>query len=99
VSSSTDDRTAATPTSTQDPSRWIALAVIGVAQLMIILDATIVNVALALTQIRIGSGRQPRAWRSYQGGRSSDDRAEPGDGLGVRRIDDPGDGLHRQAMG
>ena len=29
-----------------DPKRWLALAVIAVAQLMIILDASIVNIAL-----------------------------------------------------
>src|SRR5664279_6032616 len=29
-----------------DPKRWLALAVIGISQLMVILDATIVNIAL-----------------------------------------------------
>ena len=45
--------------------RWLALAVIGVAQLMIILDASIVNIALPHAQAALhisdatGSGRSP----------------------------------------
>jgi len=31
---------------TPDPRRWFALVVIGIAQLMVILDASIVNIAL-----------------------------------------------------
>jgi EmrB/QacA subfamily drug resistance transporter len=37
-----------------DPKRWLALAVIAVAQLMIILDASIVNVALPAIQTDLG---------------------------------------------
>ncbi|MEU9842706.1 MFS transporter, partial [Actinomadura sp. NPDC048032] len=40
--SSTRDHTAAPP----DPRRWTALALISVAQFMLILDVTVVNVAL-----------------------------------------------------
>ena len=45
-----------------DPKRWIALAVIGVAQLMIILDATIVNVALPSIQRDLGISDVDRQW-------------------------------------
>ncbi|SEP19247.1 MFS transporter [Trujillonella endophytica] len=38
------------PTDGPDPKRWLALAVIAIAQLMIILDASIVNVALPAMQ-------------------------------------------------
>ena len=62
MSSSTDDRTATTATSTVDPRRWVALAVIGVAQLMIILDATIVNVALPSIQRDLGISDVDRQW-------------------------------------
>ena len=33
-----------------DPRRWLILAVIGLAQLMVVLDATIVNIALPTAQ-------------------------------------------------
>ena len=62
MSRSTDDRTAITPTSTVDPRRCIALAVIGVAQLMIVLDATIVNVALPSIQRDLGISDVDRQW-------------------------------------
>ena len=62
MSSSTDDRTTTPQTSTVDPKRWIALAVIGVAQLMIILDATIVNVALPSIQRDLGISDVDRQW-------------------------------------
>ncbi|MET9359205.1 MFS transporter, partial [Streptomyces sp. NPDC006617] len=34
------------PAPASDPRRWWALAVIGLAQLMVILDGTVVNIAL-----------------------------------------------------
>nr|MBA3233147.1 MFS transporter [Propionibacteriales bacterium] len=37
-----------------DPRRWLALGVIAVAQLMIILDASIVNIALPSAQADLG---------------------------------------------
>ena len=46
-----------------DQRRWLALAVIGVAQLMVILDATIVTVALPSAQRDLGitdAARAPR---------------------------------------
>lgn len=45
-----------------DPRRWLALAVIGIAQLMVVLDATIVNIALpdAATALHISDAN--RQW-------------------------------------
>jgi len=42
--------------------RWLALAVIGVAQLMIILDAAIVNIALPHAQIALHISDANRQW-------------------------------------
>src|SRR6186997_3624191 len=42
--------------------RWLALAVIAVAQLMVALDATIVNIALPSAQQALGFGDQDRQW-------------------------------------
>jgi hypothetical protein len=38
----------------QDQRRWLILAVIGIAQLMVVLDATIVNIALPSAQQALG---------------------------------------------
>src|SRR3954449_5972719 len=48
-----------TPTSDR---RWLALAVIGVAQLMIILDAAIVNIALPHAQVALHISDANRQW-------------------------------------
>jgi EmrB/QacA subfamily drug resistance transporter len=45
-----------------DPKRWLALAVIAVAQLMIILDASIVNIALPSAQKDLGISTADRQW-------------------------------------
>ncbi|WP_423919639.1 MFS transporter [Frigoribacterium sp. 2-23] len=42
--------------------RWLALAVIGLAQLMVVLDATIVNIALPSAQTDLGFGDDLRQW-------------------------------------
>jgi EmrB/QacA subfamily drug resistance transporter len=42
--------------------RWLVLAVIGVAQLMVILDATIVNIALPSAQASLGFSNDQRQW-------------------------------------
>ena len=50
---------------TQSPHherRWVILAVIGVAQLMVILDATIVNIALPSAQKDLGFSDDQRQW-------------------------------------
>ncbi|MER5637709.1 MFS transporter [Kitasatospora sp. NPDC002227] len=48
--------------SSADPRRWWALAVIAIAQLMIVLDATIVNVALPSAQHDLGISDGNRQW-------------------------------------
>jgi EmrB/QacA subfamily drug resistance transporter len=45
-----------------DPRRWKALAVIAVAQLMVVLDATIVNIALPRAQVALGITDANRQW-------------------------------------
>ena len=45
-----------------DPRRWLALGVIAVAQLMIILDASIVNIALPSAQRELGISTADRQW-------------------------------------
>lgn len=45
-----------------DRGRWVALGVIAVAQLMVALDATIVNVALPTAQASLGFGDAQRSW-------------------------------------
>ncbi|WP_281278536.1 MFS transporter [Streptomyces tateyamensis] len=45
-----------------DPRRWRALAVIAVAQLMIVLDITIVNIALPSAQQDLGISNGDRQW-------------------------------------
>ncbi|WP_063774796.1 MFS transporter [Kitasatospora azatica] len=45
-----------------DPRRWRALAVIAVAQLMIVLDITIVNIALPSAQQDLGISTGDRQW-------------------------------------
>jgi EmrB/QacA subfamily drug resistance transporter len=65
VSSSTSrgSDTAADPDqSGQNSKRWLALAVIGFAQLMVILDATIVNIALPSAQRELGITDADRQW-------------------------------------
>ena len=46
----------------QDPRRWLILAVIGIAQLMVVLDATIVNIALPSAQQALGFSTADRQW-------------------------------------
>ena len=47
---------------TPDPKRWLALAVIAIAQLMIVLDASIVNIALPSAQQDLGISDADRQW-------------------------------------
>ncbi|HEV3405983.1 MAG TPA: MFS transporter, partial [Candidatus Dormibacteraeota bacterium] len=46
----------------QDSRRWLALAFIAVAQLMIALDATIVSIALPTAQRALGASDADRQW-------------------------------------
>lgn len=42
-----------------DPRRWIALAVIASAQLMVVLDASFINIVLPRAQADLGIFRRP----------------------------------------
>ena len=44
------------------PNRWAVLAVLGVAQLMVVLDATIVNIALPSAQPALHFSTDSRQW-------------------------------------
>ncbi len=50
------------PTSAEDRRRWHILAVIGVAQLMVVLDATVMNIALPSAQNSLGFTTVDRQW-------------------------------------
>ena len=45
-----------------DPRRWLVLAVIGLAQLMVVLDVTIVNIALPSAQRALHFSTVDRQW-------------------------------------
>src|SRR6185369_14786180 len=55
------ERTAMSPSSTYE-RRWLILAAIAVAQLMIVLDLTIVNIALPSAQKDLGFSNDARQW-------------------------------------
>jgi EmrB/QacA subfamily drug resistance transporter len=50
------------PYTTEDPRRWLALGVIAVAQLMVVLDASIVNIALPSAQHSLHISDANRQW-------------------------------------
>jgi EmrB/QacA subfamily drug resistance transporter len=50
------------PAEVPDPRRWLALGVLAVAQLMIVLDASIVNIALPSMQGDLGITNANRQW-------------------------------------
>ncbi|MEV0453563.1 MFS transporter [Catellatospora methionotrophica] len=45
-----------------NPRRWLALTIIAIAQLMVVLDATIVNIALPKMQVDLGITNAERQW-------------------------------------
>src|SRR5271163_4017633 len=45
-----------------DPRRWLILGVVALAQLMVVLDATIVNIALPSAQRSLGFSNNDRQW-------------------------------------
>jgi hypothetical protein len=53
---------AADATSPADPRRWWVLAIIGIAQLMLVLDSTIVNIALPSAQGALHFADSDRVW-------------------------------------
>lgn len=46
----------------EDPKRWLALAIIAVAQLMVVLDSSIVNIALPSMQDALNISEADRQW-------------------------------------
>lgn len=52
----------AVPPTAVDPRRWWALAVFSLTQLVVVLDATIVNVALPQAQLDLGMSDTQRQW-------------------------------------
>jgi EmrB/QacA subfamily drug resistance transporter len=53
---------AAAPATGGDRRRWLVLGVVAIAQLMVVLDATIVNIALPTAQADLGFGDDSRQW-------------------------------------
>jgi EmrB/QacA subfamily drug resistance transporter len=49
-------------TAPSSPNRWVVLALLGVAQLMVVLDATIVNIALPSAQHALHFSTDSRQW-------------------------------------
>src|SRR5215831_7799462 len=45
-----------------DPRRWLILIIIGIAQLMVVLDLTVMNLALPSAQKALGFGNVDRQW-------------------------------------
>jgi EmrB/QacA subfamily drug resistance transporter len=45
-----------------EPNRWAVLALLGIAQLMVVLDVTIVNIALPSAQTDLGFSTESRQW-------------------------------------
>ncbi|HEV2640111.1 MAG TPA: MFS transporter [Actinocrinis sp.] len=45
-----------------DPKRWLALTVLAIAQLMVVLDATIVNIAMPSAQVALHISTADRQW-------------------------------------
>jgi len=56
------DVPAAPGSATPDPRRWLILGTVGLAQLMVVLDATIVNIALPSAQRALGFTTVDRQW-------------------------------------
>src|SRR5215217_7360074 len=52
----------ASPPTPHHERRWLILAVIGIAQLMVVLDVTIVNIALPSAQRELGFSDDARQW-------------------------------------
>lgn len=50
------------PTSTRTPNRWLALVVLALTQLVVVLDGTIVNIALPQAQLDLGLSDGQRQW-------------------------------------
>jgi EmrB/QacA subfamily drug resistance transporter len=62
TSPSVDLKSSSSGVAGTDPRRWLALAVIAIAQLMVVLDASIVNIALPRAQVDLGISDADRQW-------------------------------------
>jgi EmrB/QacA subfamily drug resistance transporter len=62
VGSGTDADATPLVSTGREPNRWAVLALVGVAQLMVVLDATIVTIALPSAQKALGFSTQSRQW-------------------------------------
>jgi hypothetical protein len=90
-------RAATAPASSPDPAarrRWLALAVLAVAQFMVFLDETVVNVALPSIKASLGFSELSLAWgdQRLRAGVRSTTRTDRGGGLcgvagGRRRVE------------
>ena len=58
ITSSASDQRRASP----DDRRWLILVIVAIAQLMVVLDATIVNIALPSAQRALGFANSDRQW-------------------------------------
>ena len=57
-----DELTRANSTPARSDHRWLVLVVVSIAQLMVVLDATIVNIALPSAQAALGFDNSQRQW-------------------------------------
>ena len=48
--------------STRAPNRWMALVLLSLTQLVVVLDGTIVNIALPAAQAELGLSDSQRQW-------------------------------------
>ena len=62
MSTLTATREPATTGAAQSPGRWWALVVLALSQLMVVLDATIVNIALPTAQADLAFSDHARQW-------------------------------------
>jgi EmrB/QacA subfamily drug resistance transporter len=62
TSGSLPGRAQAGEVTSADPRRWLVLAVVALAQLMVVLDATIVNIALPSAQLALHFSNIERQW-------------------------------------
>ena len=58
----TNELSRATSMPAKADHRWLVLVVVSIAQLMVVLDATIVNVALPSAQAALGFDNSQRQW-------------------------------------
>jgi MFS family permease len=62
MTQSSADATTSSGATTADPRRWAALAVIAAAQLLVVLDASVVNIALPSAQQALGMSDVAKQW-------------------------------------